>query len=388
MTLPEGWKMASIGELAKFSSGHGFSPKNWSSSGLPIIRIQNLNGSRDFNYFAGEPEQEWIVEQGELLYAWAGTRGVSFGPTVWNGPRGVLNQHIYRVRPEMNVNDYWLYAVLEVATRAIERRAHGFKSSLVHVRQSEITDQRVVVPTVDEQHRIATILCTWNKAIEKTAQLIYAKRDYRQVLAQQLLFGRRRFKEFEDQEWQRHRIGDMLCESRIRGNDGATAKKLTVRLYGKGVVEKSEKLAGSQNTQYYVRKAGQFIYSKLDFLNGAFGIVPQDLEGYESTLDLPAFDVSSDLDPGFLLYYVTREAFYKRYGGSALGGRKARRVSPNQFLQTTVALPQLPEQASIVAVLDASNKEIALLEKQLEALKLQKKGLMQKLLTGEKRVRV
>lgn len=119
-------RICTIGELCDFESGNGFSPQDWKQKGLPIIRIQNLNGSDAFNYFEGEPDPAWIVEPGDLLFAWAGVKGVSFDPTIWHGPRGVLNQHIYRIRPKPGVNKRWLHYALEEVTTEIESKAHGF----------------------------------------------------------------------------------------------------------------------------------------------------------------------------------------------------------------------------------------------------------------------
>mgnify|MGYP003615295019 FL=1 len=121
-----------------------------------------------------------------------------------------------------------------------------------------------------------------------------------------------RFPEFlSEPVWSKVNIGEFLEESRIKGSKGDTAKKLTVKLWGNGVFEKQETLKGSENTQYFRRKSGQFIYSKLDFLNQAFGIIPNHLDNYESTVDLPCFDVSGKLDVRFLLEYVQQKNFYK-----------------------------------------------------------------------------
>ena len=90
--------------------------------------------------------------------------------------------------------------------------------------------------------------------------------------------------------WRPTRFRDFLNESRLAGTSGGVAQKLTVRLYGKGVVAKANDRGGSAATKYFKRREGQLIFSKLDFLNGAFGLVPPELDGYESTLDLPCFD--------------------------------------------------------------------------------------------------
>ena len=155
--IPEGWEVTTVEKLCSFSGGHGFRPQEWSSEGLPIIRIQNLNGSRAFNYYSAPPDPRWVVEPGELLFAWAGVKGVSFGPCVWDGPTGVLNQHIYRIRPVGRVDQQWLYEILGLITSRIESKAHGFKASLLHVRKADIVNQVVPVPPPEEQVRFANI---------------------------------------------------------------------------------------------------------------------------------------------------------------------------------------------------------------------------------------
>lgn len=186
-------------------------------------------------------------------------------------------------------------------------------------------------------------------------------------------------------EWELHPLSKHLTESRIPGTNGAVAKKLTVKLWNKGVFEKREVHEGSESTTYYKRKAGQLIYSKLDFLNCAFGIIPDHLNGYESTQDLPCFDIN-DVDPYYLLTYVTQRNFYTHFGMIADGGRKARRVGPEDMLSFPLIYPSLPEQKKIAEILSAQDKLIALKEKLIEEKKRQKKALMQQLLTGKKRL--
>lgn len=198
------------------------------------------------------------------------------------------------------------------------------------------------------------------------------------------LIPKLRFSDFKD-EWKKESLGIYLKESRIKGNTGDVAKKLTVKLWGKGVFEKQEAFRGSKNTQYFCRRTGQFIYSKLDFLNQAFGIIPEYLDGYESTVDLPCFDVSNQLDSKFLLEYVQRPVFYKYYGEIADGGRKAKRIQVEAFLNFPISTPTLPEQQKIAACLSSLDDLIAAEDKKLEGLKAHKKGLMQKLFPEEGR---
>jgi type I restriction enzyme S subunit len=129
------------------------------------------------------------------------------------------------------------------------------------------------------------------------------------------------------------------------------------------------------------------VYSKIDFLKGAFGIVPPELDGYETTLDLPAFDIAADIDPQWLLLFVTRQEFYRNQRGLARGGRKAPRVQAADFLKVGIPVPCKQEQESMAKVIGTLDRNIELLRQELAAVRRQKKGLIQKLLTGEVRVK-
>ena len=185
-------------------------------------------------------------------------------------------------------------------------------------------------------------------------------------------------------EWEEKKIGDFLNESRISGHTGKRAKKLTVKLWAKGIVPKESYLQGSEGTQYYVRHAGQLMYGKLDFLNCAFGIVPEELDGYESTIDSPAFDIHGILSD-YLLAYITRKEFYKRNGDLANGTRKAKRIQPDVFFDMDINVPSLPEQKKIADFLSTIDEIITTTEAELTAWQERKKGVMQKIFNREVR---
>ncbi len=237
-----------------------------------------------------------------------------------------------------------------------------------------------VIP-LPEQKAIADLLSTWDEAIEKTERLIQAKERRFKWLLRELISELRNTQ--KDAKWKKVKIGSFLTESRIPGTNGRDAQKITVKLYGKGVIAKDEKRIGSETTQYYVRKSGQFIYSKLDFLNGAFGIIPEELDGFESTLDLPAFNIADSVSKKWFLYYLIRPEYYTRQLGLAKGQRKARRVNPSEFLKSKIPFPQLEVQKQIAETLSSAQLEIALLQQLAEKYKTQKRGLMQRLLTGD-----
>lgn len=372
------WKEKRLGEICELVNGRGFKPHEWKKEGLPIIRIQNLNGSDEFNYYSGEFDSKILVEPGQLLFAWSGSRGASFGPHIWEGPKGVLNYHTWKVHPAAETDRDFLFQLLQFETEKIEASSHG-ASALVHVQKGEMEQRKFDVPPPLEQRKIAEILRTWDEALEQFNQLrtaheerLFGLRD--SLMARASRHGQPAF------------FGDFLTESRTPGSDGATARKISVRLYGKGATEKNEPRRGSANTRYYRRAAGQIIWSKLDFLNGAFALVGTELDGCESTLDLPAFDCDPSVNPVWLIEYLTRPAYYTRQLHLARGQRKARRIAPDDWLASPLRLPDRATQDRIADALACARTELSLIEAEIEALTRQKRGLMQKLLTGEWRV--
>lgn len=191
-SIPSGWEVRSIAEICTLSNGNGFRPPDWSNSGLPIIRIQNLNGSTKFNYFSGNPKPKWVINPGDLLFSWAGVKGVSFGPHLWSGPQGVLNQHIFKVAPKKDIHRQWLYHVMRFVTARIEAKAHGFKDTLLHVHKGDILNQLVAVPPPSEQAQIVERLSAFSHAIINERKQLAALIQIKSALMAELLTGRRR----------------------------------------------------------------------------------------------------------------------------------------------------------------------------------------------------
>ena len=185
-----------------------------------------------------------------------------------------------------------------------------------------------------------------------------------------------RFAGFTD-PWEQRKVGDFLSESRVKGNTGLNSRKLTVKLWGKGVIEKND-FGGSEHTQYFIRHKGQFIYSKLDFLNSAFGVIPEKLDGYESTADLPAFDLV-EMNPHFMFFTAVQEGFYLKHGSAADGSRKAKRIHVNTFLEMPIMVPTVAEQDFIVEYLQSLDCLITLHQRKLELLRNIKKSMLDKM---------
>jgi type I restriction enzyme, S subunit len=383
-----------IKDLCSFSNGHGFTRYDWAKSGLPIIRIAHLNGSREFDYFQGKPEPDWIVEPGELLFAWAGTKGVSFGPTIWDGPRGVLNQHIFRVRPRQDVDKTWLYYALLQVTQRIEKQAHGFKSTLLHVRKSDVDSQRWPVPPLAEQRRIVNLSSLAEGSLTGVDGLLMAKRTFKRGLMQQLLTGQRRFPEFRNQSWKSTRLGDHVTQINRKNAHGVT---LVLTASGEhGLVDQrtyfNRNVSGVDLSKYYHLKKGEFAYNRSamnGYPYGATKRLDSCEEGVLSVLYL-CFAISDlNLDSDFLKQVFDSGVVNRQLRPIVRVGARAHgllNVTDEDYLSINIPFPKIEEQQRIAAFLTALDGELDLLAAQRERVELYKRGLLSRLLSGELKV--
>ncbi len=156
---PVGWTYARIGQLCDLVNGRAFKPSEWSENGLPIIRIQNLNNpNAEFNYFDGAIEERFIVNSGDLLFAWSGTPGTSFGAHIWTGGRAVLNQHIFKVVFNASLIDrkFFRWAINHKLEEFISK-AHG-GVGLRHITKGEFEATEIGLPPIKEQARIVSAI--------------------------------------------------------------------------------------------------------------------------------------------------------------------------------------------------------------------------------------
>ncbi len=140
--------MRRLGELCELINGRGFKKSEWGEAGLKIVRIQNLNGSPEYNYTAVPVGERNRVRTGELLYAWSAT----IGPYIWRAEEAALNQHIFKVIPTADIDKNYLYYLLLEATRELRHVMHG--STMTHILKSQLERLKVNLPSVTEQRRI------------------------------------------------------------------------------------------------------------------------------------------------------------------------------------------------------------------------------------------
>ncbi len=155
-SLPATWEWVRLGDSLEMINGRAFKATDWRSSGLPIVRIQNLNREHAaFNYCeeSGVDERH-IIDSGALLISWSGTPGTSFGAFLWTRGRAALNQHIFSCSQK---GDAFLgrFLVLAINARLDEliAKAHG-GVGLQHVTKGKLEALTLVVPPLAEQHRI------------------------------------------------------------------------------------------------------------------------------------------------------------------------------------------------------------------------------------------
>lgn len=178
--VPGHWEVVPLKRLAEFVNGDAFKPIEWAASGIPIIRIQNLNGSGDFNYYDGDVEQRYLVHDGDLLFGWSGNRGTSFGPFLWRRNEVcALNQHIFRVVPVL-AEKRSLFWTLKAVTAHVEDQAHGI-IGMVHVTKGDLGAINVPVSPIAEQTQIAAFL---DRETGKIDALIAEQRRLVELLAE------------------------------------------------------------------------------------------------------------------------------------------------------------------------------------------------------------
>lgn len=187
-----------------------------------------------------------------------------------------------------------------------------------------------------------------------------------------------RFPEFSS-SWDECTVGGFfdLSAKAEKLQDFDADRLLTVKLYGKGVV-KNERSTLTGGANYFIRKAGQFIFSKIDLLNGAFGIVPDELGGYSSSSDVPSYSFRKDQSSAYFLHWLNArydKLVVERTGTSST----LKRVSPEKFLSLDLFVPSPKEQKKIADCLTSLDELIAAQGRKVEALKTYKRGLMQQL---------
>ena len=151
--LPEGWAILKVGNVAEYINGRAFKPEEWEQTGLPIIRIQNLNDPNAYyNRTKNEYEEKYLIKKGDLLFAWA----ASLGTYIWKGDDAWLNQHIFKVVPYPFMDKKYLYYAFHAMITEFYRKSHG--SGMIHITRKQFEEITLWLPPLAEQFRIVQYL--------------------------------------------------------------------------------------------------------------------------------------------------------------------------------------------------------------------------------------
>jgi len=152
---PSAWRRVRIGDTLRLVNGTAFKPTDWTPDGLPIVRIQNLNNpDAAYNRFNGVLPDKFRLRGGELLFAWSGTPGTSFGAHIWRGGDAWLNQHIFNVLfDESEWDKRFLQLAINQNLAAYIRAAHG-GAGLAHITKGRFGESELLQPPVPNQRRI------------------------------------------------------------------------------------------------------------------------------------------------------------------------------------------------------------------------------------------
>lgn len=331
------WEQRKLGEVLKERTKRA-------QGGEELLSVTIANGvirqadSEKRNIASEDKSNYKIVRKGDIPYnsmrMWQGAVGNSEYDGIVSPAYTVLVP-----TDEANAKFFMEYFKKENSLQLFQRWSQGLTSDTWNLKYPTLSSMRFSMPSIEEQNRIASYF-------EQLDHLITLHHRKRVIL-----------KKTKVSDWEQRKVGDYLTESREIGNKGDVARKMTVKLWGKGVYEKLE--AGSTNTQYFIRHANQFIYSKLDFLNCAFGVVPEELESLETTADVPAFDCVY-MNPYFMFYRTIQPSFYIQNGIIANGSRKAKRIHTDTFLEMPISVPCLTEQNKIVGYFQSLDHLITL----------------------------
>lgn len=312
-----------------------------------------------------------------------------------NGAKVVSGLHTFATRAseEKIALGYRTYALQhEQVVRELRRIATG--TSVYGVSKTNLSKVKIPLPPLPEQKAIAQVLSTADAAIQTTEKLIAQKELRKKWLMQQLLTGKKRLNGFEG-EWKEKKLSELFDRVTRKNTEGNTTV-VTISAQ-RGFVRQTDffnkNIASEITDNYFLVEKGEFCYNK-SYSNGYPWGATKRLNDFDkavvTTLYI-CFGVKDQkkTNPDFFEQYFNANLLDKGLTKIAHEGGRAHgllNVTPSDFFSLKVTVPPIEEQTAIAQVLQAADKEISLLKAKAEKLREQKKGLMQVLLTGKKRL--
>jgi len=373
--IPGDWEVKRLGEVCTtFKSGYGITSEEIYVNGE--YAVYGGNGLRGYtNKYTHEG-----------IYFLIGRQGALCGNIVRVFGKNYISEHAIAVQTDnKNDNSFLAYKLdFQNLNRLSESSAQPGLSV------EKLIRLKIALPPFPEQKAIAHILGLMDTAINKNNQLIAKKELQKKWLMQNLLTGNKRLGGFDNEKWKIKLIEDVLIPvSRPVDKPLSSFLALGIRSHGKGTFLKYDFEPGKidMDTLFEVRE-NDLIVNITFAWEGAIAIVNKEDEGALVSHRFPTFTFNPEngiID--YFRHYILQPKFKYLMDLISPGGAGRNRVlSKKDFLKLEVKIPSPKEQTAIGRVLQVADKEIQLLKTKTEKLREQKKGLMQVLLTGKKRL--
>lgn len=390
-TLPEGWEMKKLGTISKVSSGgtpNRDISKYWNGN-IPwittsLIDLKKITFAEEFISEEGLANSSAkIYSAGTIIMAMYG-QGQTRGKVAMLEIEATTNQACAAiVTNELAVDTNYLFQNL--TARYYEIRNLSNAGTQENLNGEVIKSIPIPLPPLAEQRRIAAVLGTWDTGIEQTGELLNALRARHRALMHQLLTGKVRLPGFGG-EWRSVKLGEVFKERNQSGYNNLPLLSITAE---KGVINRDElekrDTSNEDKSKYKRICVGDIGYNTMRMWQGRSAV--SSLEGIVS----PAYTIvtpKEGTDVQYMGYlFKLPEMIHRFYRNSQGLVDDTLNCKFPEFAKVRVAIPStIQEQHAIAQVLEASLKEIQQQEAKLEALREQKRGLMQCLLTGRVRV--
>ena len=403
--IPKGWSVKKLGEISCLIAGNAFNSEDFIDMGIPLIRISNIadDGIVLDENTAFLPESflkensKFVIRQTDLLIAMSGATTGKMGINTFSEPM-LLNQRVCIIRAK-DVLQNFLNQYLFTHKKDILRQSYG--GAQPNIGNNDIKKIKVLLPPLEEQEKIAGILGTWDEAIEKLSSLIEQKKRLKKGLMQKLLTGQTRLPGFT-QPWKEVKLGEIGTISSAGVDKKIVEGEDLVELLNYMDVYKKDflyKTDTSMTVSAPMRQIKNCNLRKGDIFFTPSSETPDDIAHSAVVMeDIPngvySYHIirlrpTTLIDLKFSAYAFKTAKFYKQAYAWCEGSGQRYVISQDDFRNMKIYIPSnISEQHAIADVLSTSDDEINLLNQKLEALKEQKKGLMQQLLTGQIRVKV
>ena len=395
--MVEGWQRKSLGSLFEVQLGKMLN-KAAKEKAPQYPYLTNVNvrwGAFDVSqlntmFFSDTEKRKFELRRGDILICEGGEIGRC---AVWESPVApcYYQKALHRLRPRGPILPRYFQVYMEHISGTKILTDFSSRTSIAHLTREKLIELPVLLPPLPEQRNIAEILRTWDEAIEKLEALRGANFRRRTWLRTDLFAGKRRLPGFSG-EWNETRLSDVLTEHRLQSTGVEEVFSVSVH---KGLVNQIEHLGRSfaaKETGHYNRVLpGDIVYTKSPTGDFPLGIIKQSKIAQEVIVS-PLYGVFTPVtrELGVILdAYFESPVTVRNYLHPLVqkGAKNTIAITNSRFLEGSLLLPLDPsEQKAIAAVVEAQQEELGWLEAEIDALTRQKRGLMQKLLTGEWRV--